>query len=193
MSDTPKDSTLTNERIAQIFYPMSTATDNQKLIAIGIGRAIERIVESRYKATASALTVWYGSMPESNGKTNWTAILHRGDISEGFTIDRSEYPDRVRYEADRVRYLIGETEKEPWILDYDADKHSGYVPRASPATAVLTDEQKAAIGRIEYFLKAWEFNGVGKTIKTVQDSPDSCAAIDVADLRALASMGGSQP
>jgi hypothetical protein len=81
------------------------------------------------RPVASGLTVWYGSMPESNGKSNWTAILHRGDISDGFTIDRSEYPDRVRYEADRVRWLIGETAKEPCILDYDADKHSTYAPR----------------------------------------------------------------
>lgn len=41
------------------------------------------------------LTVWYGAMPESNGKANWTAILHRkgeGRCMNGFTIDRSEYP-----------------------------------------------------------------------------------------------------
>lgn len=83
------------------------------------------------------LTVWYGSMPESNGKTNWTAILHRkGEgIQDGMTIDRSEYPDRVLYAADRVRYLIGEKADRPCILDYDADAHSGYVkPGNSPAT-----------------------------------------------------------
>lgn len=75
------------------------------------------------------LTVWYGAMPETNGKTNWTAILHRkGEcLSTGITIDRSEYPERVRYEADRVRYLIGESDKRPCIIDYDADAHSGYV------------------------------------------------------------------
>jgi len=78
-------------------------------------------------AQGAKLSVWYGSMPESNGKTNWTAILHKGDIAEGITIDRSEYPDRVRYEADRMRWMIGEIDKKPWILDYDADKHSGYV------------------------------------------------------------------
>lgn len=80
-----------------------------------------------------ALTVWYGDMPETNGKTNWTAILHRkGEcLSTGITIDRSEYPDRVRYEADRMRYLIGELEDEPDILEYDADAHSGYVPPAA--------------------------------------------------------------
>lgn len=73
------------------------------------------------------LAVWYGKMPESNGKTNWTALLHRvGDLYNGITIDRSEYPDRVRYEADRMRYMIGELEEEPCILDYDPELHSGY-------------------------------------------------------------------
>ncbi len=75
------------------------------------------------------LTVWFGSMPESNGKTNWTAILHRGDIAEGLTLARSEHHDRVRYEADRARYLIGELAKEPFILDYDEHMLS---PPASP-------------------------------------------------------------
>lgn len=82
------------------------------------------------------LTVWYGAMPETNGKTNWTAILHRkgeGRCMDGFTIDRSEYPGRVLYAADRVRYLIGEKSERPSILDYDADAHSGYVkPGNSP-------------------------------------------------------------
>ncbi|HAZ4812390.1 TPA: hypothetical protein J5T73_000557 [Enterobacter cloacae] len=82
------------------------------------------------------LTVWYGSMPESNGKANWTAILHRkgeGRCMDGFTIDRSEYPGRVLYAADRVRYLIGEKSERPSVLDYDADAHSGYVkPGNSP-------------------------------------------------------------
>lgn len=82
------------------------------------------------------LTVWYGSMPESNGKANWTAILHRkgeGRCMDGFTIDHSEYPGRVLYAADRVRYLIGEKSDRPSILDYDADEHSGYVmPGNSP-------------------------------------------------------------
>ncbi|TDX14591.1 Ead/Ea22-like protein [Buttiauxella sp. BIGb0552] len=74
------------------------------------------------------LTVWYGAMPESNGKTNWTAILHRNGecLSTGITIYRSEYPDRVRYEADRMSHMIGELTKEPDILAYDANKHSGY-------------------------------------------------------------------
>lgn len=79
------------------------------------------------------LSVWYGSMPESNGKSNWTAIIYReGEcISEGICIDRSEYPERTLYEADKMRYLIGELDVEPWILDYDSDKHSGYVRKES--------------------------------------------------------------
>lgn len=76
------------------------------------------------------LKVWFGSMPESNGKTNWTAILHReDDVFSGITLDRSEYKDRVRYEADRARYIIGELIDEPCIIDYDADLHSGYKGR----------------------------------------------------------------
>lgn len=84
------------------------------------------------------LTVWYGAMPESNGKTNWTAILHRkGEpLFNGITIECSEYPDRVRYEADRMRYLIGELAERPCILYYDADKHSGYVAPKAAAVVV---------------------------------------------------------
>lgn len=73
------------------------------------------------------LKVWYGSMPESNGKNNWTAILYRDDdIESGITLARSEYPDRVRYEADKMRFMIGEITKEPDILTYDDKLHSGY-------------------------------------------------------------------
>ncbi|HHK9888547.1 TPA: DUF551 domain-containing protein [Escherichia coli] len=105
------------------------------------------------------LTVWYGSMPESNGKANWTAILHRkgeGRCMDGFTIDRSEYPGRVLYAADRVRYLIGEKSERPSILDYDADAHSRYVkPGNSPVIPdgwVACSERMPDIGtEIFYF------------------------------------------
>ncbi|OZI38997.1 hypothetical protein CEG14_05530 [Bordetella genomosp. 1] len=83
------------------------------------------------------LAVWYGSMPESNGKHNWTAMLYRkGDGLMGgvtLTLDRSEYPDRVRYEADRARFLIGELPNEPFILDYDGDLRSE--PHCPPPVA----------------------------------------------------------
>lgn len=114
------------------------------------------------------LAVWYGPMPESNGKTNWTAILHNGDIASGMTLDRSEYPDRVRYEADRARWLIGELAEEPWILDYDADKHSGYVAPQQVAESaqegvgderasiwVLTFEVNDYNQHGDYFVAAW--------------------------------------
>lgn len=98
-------------------------------------------------AAQPALTVWCGSMPESNGKSNFTAILNRADAEglhrfDGFTFARSEYPDRVRYEADCVRYLIGELSVGPLIFNYDADKHSGYVPPtlATPAPAAQPGE-----------------------------------------------------
>lgn len=103
----------------------------------------------RLPAPASArpeLTVWCGPMPESNGKSNFTAILMRkgadcfDGIAGGITIERSEYPDRVRYEADRMRYLIGELESEPDILAYDPDKHSGYKVPASDVVPVRRKE-----------------------------------------------------
>jgi hypothetical protein len=87
-----------------------------------------------------ALTVWYGSMPESNGRQNWTAILRRvtptGKWDQGFCFARSEYPERVRYEADRMRWIIGELAERPDILAYDEKKHSGYVA-PSPAPDAL--------------------------------------------------------
>lgn len=126
------------------------------------------------------LTVWYGAMPESNGKTNWTAILHRKGQKpwEGITIDRSEYPDRVRYEADRVRHLIGELADEPDILAYDADAHSGYVkPGNSPVipdgwklvpVEPTAEMQSAAASAIRFdttpINKLWTGNAVYKVM-----------------------------
>lgn len=87
---------------------------------------------------AVELTVWEGPMPESNGKSNFTAVLMRkgadllDGINGGFTIARSEYPGRVRYEADCVRHLVGELAKEPFILDYDSEQHSGYTAPEAP-------------------------------------------------------------
>lgn len=91
------------------------------------------------------LTVWFGDMPESNGKANWTAILHRDGADDfdrfldGITIERSEHHDRVRYEADRVRHLIGELAEAPDILDYDPNmlSPSGYQhPSASLSSSL---------------------------------------------------------
>lgn len=100
-----------------------------------------------------ALTVWYGSMPESNGRENWTAILGRKDAPDfdlhidGFCFHRSEYPDRARYEADEMRWIIGELAERPDILAYDETKHSGYAaPKAlSVQVRAIHDHAKRTI------------------------------------------------
>lgn len=76
------------------------------------------------QAAAAKPSVWYGKMPESNGRNNWTAILYNADKSENFTLSRSEFPHRVRYAADCVRHIIGELAEAPFILDYDANERT---------------------------------------------------------------------
>lgn len=98
-----------------------------------------------------ALTVWYGSMPESNGRENWTATIRRVNPTDkwdqGFCFARSEYPERVRYEADRMRWIIGELAEKPDILAYDADLHSGYVAPSSAAPSA--DKLRTGLDEIE--------------------------------------------
>lgn len=74
------------------------------------------------------LTVVIRSFPESNGKRNWTAMLVRVDGFDklignagGITIARGELWNRVAYEAECTRLLIGERDTEPHILDYGDD------------------------------------------------------------------------
>lgn len=115
------------------------AGEAERLGFSGIGDALDALAAAPAQPAQPALTVWEGAMPESNGKYNFTAVLMRkgadlfDGISGGMTISRSEYPDRVRYEADCVRWLIGELKEEPCIVDYDAEKHSGYVAPTQPA------------------------------------------------------------
>lgn len=99
-----------------------------------------------------ALKVWCGPMPESNGKQNWTVVLYRkGDpLFKGphDCVYVSEYPDRARYEADRLRFIIGERADEPDITAYDSELHSGYaVPvAAAPAKVKALASTPAAPG-----------------------------------------------
>jgi hypothetical protein len=94
------------------------------------------------------LTVWYGPMPESSGAQNFTATLMRKGASmfdtDQYIFSRSEYPDRVRYEADFMRYLIGERAERPelWDKSYDADKHSGYVAPVSAQQGAAVAAEK---------------------------------------------------
>ncbi|EMS1124405.1 DUF551 domain-containing protein [Klebsiella aerogenes] len=135
-------------------------------------KQVEPVTTANKLGNSPALSVWYGCMPETNGKTNWTAILYRngGCISNGITIDISEYPDRVRYEADRMRHLIGELKEEPDILKYDADAHSGYVsPRevagnspVIPDTWIPVSERLPEEGG-RYWCYVEEQNSLGKS------------------------------
>jgi hypothetical protein len=96
------------------------------------------------------LTVRFHPMPESNGKRNWTVLLSRvswpegdgplGDIASGICVHRSEYYDRARYDADRMRYLIGELPEEPFILDYDADLREP--PKAEPVVVPMAKDER---------------------------------------------------
>lgn len=68
------------------------------------------------------------SFPESNGKRNWTAMIARVDPwgglvgnCGGITVARGEFWNRVAYEAERAKLLIGERDTEPCVLDYGDD------------------------------------------------------------------------
>lgn len=74
------------------------------------------------------LTVRLTSFPESNGKRNWTALLVRVGVWDGLvgncggiSLARGELWNRVAYEAECARFLIGERNTEPFILDYGDD------------------------------------------------------------------------
>ncbi|HHJ4376157.1 TPA: hypothetical protein ACQJWS_000820 [Citrobacter freundii] len=131
------------QKVARIRLDLNDFDGDRRGIADCLGNAEEALIEVVNRSAAMLqgadgkpeLTVWYGAMPETNGKTNWTAMLHRKGHHpwEGITIDRSEYPGRVRYEADRMRHLIGELADKPDILAYDSDAHSGYVEPVTTA------------------------------------------------------------
>ena len=74
------------------------------------------------------LTVRLLSFPESNGKRNWTAMIARVDKwgglignCGGITVARGEFWNRVAYEAECTKLLIGERTTQPDILDYSDD------------------------------------------------------------------------
>jgi len=131
MSDKPA---IKPERLASIKSQVQFGARIDPKAGTDLIDEIERLQALPPAPSTRTLSVWEGPMPESNGKSNFTVILHRGDISEGICVYRSEYPDRARYEADCFRHLIGDPAfpSKPCILDYDADKHSGYVKPAEP-------------------------------------------------------------
>lgn len=85
-------------------------------------------VEAATRNEPPRLTVRLISFPESNGKRNWTALLVREEKWDGLigncggiSLARGELWNRVAYEAECARYLIGERSTEPFILDYGDD------------------------------------------------------------------------
>lgn len=76
------------------------------------------------------LTVKLVSLPESNGKRNWQAYFVRKNNDNfkgligslgGVCIAWGECFNRVAYEAERARFLIGERTEEPKIKAYAED------------------------------------------------------------------------
>lgn len=77
------------------------------------------------------LTVKLTSFPESNGKRNWTAMFVRKEKWNGLpgncggiTIDRGECWNRIAYHAEEARFLIGERDDAPELMDYADDIHT---------------------------------------------------------------------
>lgn len=78
--------------------------------------------------TQPKLKVVLKSYPESNGKRNWTAMFVRVEPFKGLigncggiTIAKGELWNRVAFDAERARFLLGERDTEPYILDYGDD------------------------------------------------------------------------
>ena len=96
------------------------------------------------------LTVRLCSFPESNGKRNWTAMIVRKEPwdglvgnSGGITVARGEYWNQVAYEAERARYLLGERDTEPFILDYGDDIETPEQWKGELATPAYAERRKA--------------------------------------------------
>jgi hypothetical protein len=168
--------------------PLMTVAQHKRIVAQLAAR----------DARQPALTVWEGAMPESNGKSNFTAVLMRkgaeifDGISGGMTIARSEYPDRVRYEADCVRCLIGELKDEPCIIDYDADKHSGYKARDAGEVRVPRDVHLRNLGMLSSYVTLlasldYPDNDEGDYQQRLNESKRAAVNSTIAELRALLS------
>lgn len=100
------------------------------------------------------LEVIIRAFPESNGNQNWTAMLVRKDRTwnglrgnaGGITIARGEYWNRVAYNAERTKFLIGAVSTEPSIKNYMHDTKEPYdihieTPERSKAIPVSTSKR----------------------------------------------------
>lgn len=85
---------------------------------------LEALKKENAELKAKKPSVWFGAMPESNGKQNFTAILYTGgqnhwSSTASLTLDRGELENRVRYTADFAKWILDGAEPghEPDILD----------------------------------------------------------------------------
>ncbi len=167
---------ILDKEVAMLTAERDTLREERKVMASRIAE-LEHEAMKRDESSQPALTVWFGPLPESNGRSNFTAILMRKDASlmdgltEGIALDQSEYPDRVRYEADRLRYLIGELKEEPCVLDYDSEKHSGYVEPA--ANNELLTSALAAKNAMQHLLHNLQASGKRIDLGLAKDSAEN--------------------
>ena len=133
---------VTEDALGCVRMIRALAADNERLraqVAQGSGldelRGLLRAEVDRLTAAPSLtvgerarLTVRLQSFPESNGKRNWTALLVRVEKWDGLigncggiSLAHGELWNRVAYEAERAKLLIGERTTEPDILDYGDD------------------------------------------------------------------------
>ena len=109
--------------LAKVYASMYASPHHITFTTDGLKRFIKELTPNKV-----ALKVIIRSYPESNGKRNWTALLTReqpwhglAGNGGGITIARGELWNRVAYEAERTRVLLGERESEPPILEYGKD------------------------------------------------------------------------
>lgn len=120
------------EPVARVIDEFEQASKHYAMRREDIAEWIARIRAATPSPAVSAgqpkLKVWLTKFPESNGKTNWTALLVREEKWDGLvgncggiSLARGELWNRVAYEAECAKYLLGQRDTEPYILDYGDD------------------------------------------------------------------------
>lgn len=130
---TPKPKRPPTQEELETLWDLMVESDRDRFTSNEHSLEAGRLVRGREKVDKSEskqpkLTVKLRSYPESNGKRNWTALLMRVEPWDGLigngggiTIARGELWNRVAYEAERAKVLIGERGTEPYILDFGDD------------------------------------------------------------------------
>lgn len=103
--------------------------DAQKLVeSKEFKKTLREMEQLKKEKVQPKLEVVIREFPESNGKHNWTAMLMRVEPwdglpgnANGITLARGEFLNRVAYEAECTKFLIGLRDNEPDILDFIKD------------------------------------------------------------------------